>query len=902
MMAGVGSGAAPRPHCSQSGGPRAAPSPLCTFEVGLAEDGVTWKLQRTPPARSIARAHCAAQPAAAPSERDAHRLGLERVNHARCLTTRASPPRRSPPSPQLASQTSAQSVDLLSVEELPSCFRVSHACGATDSLQPSAAAWDAAKRKLREAKALWQDTYTEDSRHTTSSCHTTSTASLSSYHSLRDLEPASSLDQQQDQVHKVDAKRMSTGRVWHGTGTSESPEEVAYQAAKSADDTEACLFGRGKAAGIFKTGSGIPIRVSAAAKRRAHEILQSDEDGEAYVLHEPLSGFKTGMADAIVLQPENAKQQLKSTSMFTSGSGRSIEVSEASLKRARCLLDIVDDTDQKEQDVGDCVVQEFTKDIRPGSPEGTYSWRNSMSKAPTMFSTASGLSLSVSADSLARAKKLLEQDESNGDDKLVTDQAPKTTQIQFPSGAVHESAILLLTDGWYQIRGRLDTPLTNLLHQGKIFVGQKLRAYPEACLLLHMNCTYRAHWADKLGLCKRPMPPLALHRVKDNGGVISSTFVTVTRIYPMLYWQRQANGQGVMRSEKAEDAARCQHEERRTRIAESTLLTLRKDDDGADGHPNEEDSKDFANVKAEEAVREALENENLGDRDVSPMLRLRVSNLGASKHDERYHEGLISIWRPHDEQQKGDSTTNGNLWHASAQSRQQDGEFCHHQSRICGEMHGEHAAMISYFETRKATPLTSLTKSLIGREFDTAAFVLHIGEPILGGTRHTQWLFLVGGLAGSDDSTSLDEACILAVEHSAVPEAFVNLESSLNGSTIACCNLLLSKRDVKNSLWVAIASDIGVISGNLLATHFAHLRVEAGFVACSERESATLDCLNKLITGFSLTIPAAHFCDPASILPHLFLHHAIPQAANLPWVKRRLENMRCANKKRPPND
>eukprot|EP00850_Spirogloea_muscicola_P000745 SM000003S10990 [mRNA] locus=s3:133298:141419:- [translate_table: standard] len=388
MMAGVGSGAAPRPHCSQSSGYRA----LCTFEVGLAEDGVTWKLQRTPPARSVARAHFVAQPIAAPSERDAHWLGLE---------------------------------------------------------QPSAAAWDAAKRKLREAKALWHDTYTEDSRHTTSNCHTASTASLSSYNSLRDLQLASSHNQQQDQVLRDDAKRMSTVQVWHGTGTSESPEEVAYQAAKSADDTEACLFGQGKAAGIFKTGSGIPIRVSAAAKRRAHEILQCDEEGEADALHEPLSDFKTGMADANWLQPENAKQQLKSMSMFTSGSGRTIEVSEASLKRARCLLNNADDSDQKEQDVADCILQDSTKD-------------------------------------------------------------------------------------------------------------------------------------------------------------------------------------GVMRSEKAEDVARCQHEERRARIAESTLLNLRKDDDGADeGYPNEEDSKELANVKAEEAVREALDNEFLGDQYVKNVVERRVPHRAA---------------------------------------------------------------------------------------------------------------------------------------------------------------------------------------------------------------------------------------------------------------------------------
>eukprot|EP00850_Spirogloea_muscicola_P018756 SM000175S03303 [mRNA] locus=s175:142333:148768:- [translate_table: standard] len=894
MMAGVGSGAAPRPHCSQSSGYRA----LCTFEVGLAEDGVTWKLQRTPPARSVARAHFVAQPIAAPSERDAHWLGLE---------------------------------------------------------QPSAAAWDAAKRKLREAKALWHDTYTEDSRHTTSNCHTASTASLSSYNSLRDLQLASSHNQQQDQVLRDDAKRMSTVQVWHGTGTSESPEEVAYQAAKSADDTEACLFGQGKAAGIFKTGSGIPIRVSAAAKRRAHEILQCDEEGEADALHEPLSDFKTGMADANWLQPENAKQQLKSMSMFTSGSGRTIEVSEASLKRARCLLNNADDSDQKEQDVADCILQDSTKDVGrlavdvqdmtseaallyrasdgPNSnPAGHAEMRQSLLLTGALPQLATSDFPRRLGGKYLTKQRVFDELRYRYNREINMGQRPilrKITEKDAPAGcAVHESAVLLLTDGWYQIKGRLDTPLTNLLHRGKIFLGQKLRAYPEACLLLHMNCTYRAHWADKLGLCKQPMRPLALHCVKEDGGVISSTIVTVTRIYPMLYWQRyilfkQSNGQGVMRSEKAEDVARCQHEERRTRIAESTLLTLRKDDDGTDeGHPNDEDSKvtalqhavplnashllisqELANVKAEKAVREALEIENLGDRDVSHMLRLRISNLGASEHDERCYEGLISIWRPHDEQdfEEGRSYQVCGLLPTAKRGQHDERQpvacFSTIKATRWRVLPSSISHLRSYFEPRKATPLTSLTKSLIGREIDTAAFVIHIGEPILGGTRHTQWLFLVGGLAGSDGSTSLDEACILAVEHSAVPEAFVSLESSLNGSTIACCNLLLSKRDVKNNLWVATASDIGVISGNLLATHFAHLRVEAGYidnwakqnsmrvhfvfavVACFEEESATLNCSNKLITGVSITMLAAHSRSPARTLLHRDVMRAYSAAA-----------------------
>ena len=38
-------------------------------------------------------------------------------------------------------------------------------------------------------------------------------------------------------------------------------------------------------------------------------------------------------------------------------------------------------------------------------------------------------------------------------------------------------AIIEVTDGWYGIRAILDRPLTRLLHDGKIVVGQKLFVY-----------------------------------------------------------------------------------------------------------------------------------------------------------------------------------------------------------------------------------------------------------------------------------------------------------------------------------------------------------------------------------------------------------------------------------------
>ena len=43
--------------------------------------------------------------------------------------------------------------------------------------------------------------------------------------------------------------------------------------------------------------------------------------------------------------------------------------------------------------------------------------------------------------------------------------------------SLQSCAIIEVTDGWYSIRAMLDRPLTRLLHDKKIAVGQKLFVY-----------------------------------------------------------------------------------------------------------------------------------------------------------------------------------------------------------------------------------------------------------------------------------------------------------------------------------------------------------------------------------------------------------------------------------------
>lgn len=96
-----------------------------------------------------------------------------------------------------------------------------------------------------------------------------------------------------------------------------------------------------------------------------------------------------------------------------------------------------------------------------------------------------------------------------------------------------------------------------------------------ANLVLHINGTYRAQWADRLGYCKCHFKylclflildslenlhfdllaflllvhksiltgkgigaPLAFKCIKSNGGPVPLTFLGITRIYPVLYKEK----------------------------------------------------------------------------------------------------------------------------------------------------------------------------------------------------------------------------------------------------------------------------------------------------------------------------------------------------------------------------
>ncbi|KAH0454791.1 hypothetical protein IEQ34_016715 [Dendrobium chrysotoxum] len=135
-------------------------------------------------------------------------------------------------------------------------------------------------------------------------------------------------------------------------------------------------------------------------------------------------------------------------------------------------------------------------------------------------------------------------------------------------GGCKEAVKIELTDG-YSLDTTLDGYLSKLLLAGKLFVGQKIRvcgatlcgwvepispleASSTVSLVLHINGTYRAHWADSLGFCKGIGAPLAFRCIKGGGGKVPRTLVGIMRLYPILYKERLPDGGSIVRSENLE--------------------------------------------------------------------------------------------------------------------------------------------------------------------------------------------------------------------------------------------------------------------------------------------------------------------------------------------------------------
>ncbi|KAF9588565.1 hypothetical protein IFM89_013417 [Coptis chinensis] len=457
-----------------------------------------------------------------------------------------------------------------------------------------------------------------------------------------------------------------------------------------------------------------------------------------------------------------------------------------------------------------------------------------------------------------------------------------------------------LTDGWYAMDAILDVPLSKQLVAGKLFVGQKLRIWraglcgwvgpisslepsKTVSLQLHINGTYRAHWADRLGICKAfpiassirrsPGAPLAFSCIKSGGGLVPKTLVGVSRIYPILYKERLIDGGSVVRSEMMENKMLELYNQKRSTIAEGIISEFQKDVSSFYSK-NESDSEEGAKIMkilenaaepemimadmsteqltsvatyqakqeaikqsdVEKKIGKALEDAGLSERQVTPFMRVRVVSLTNkdSKKKGRAKEGLITIWNPTEKQQhelvEGQAYIIGGLMPPNFDS---ETVYLHARGSTTSWQTLSPLAIASFepfFSARRLVFLSNMDELPQASEFDIAAVVVHVGEVYTCGHQKRQWVFVTDGSTPVSESKESPNS-LLAISFctptfdngSSVP-----INYALAGSTIGFCNMIKREPDRMNHLWVAEATDNSTYSYNYDIPGYSHLKEAAG--------------------------------------------------------------------------
>ncbi|KAH0987852.1 hypothetical protein GBA52_015029 [Prunus armeniaca] len=443
-----------------------------------------------------------------------------------------------------------------------------------------------------------------------------------------------------------------------------------------------------------------------------------------------------------------------------------------------------------------------------------------------------------------------------------------------------------LTDGWYSVDAVLDALLSKQLASGKLFVGQKLRIWGAALsgwagpvsplevartvtFRLHINGTYRAHWADRLGFCKGVGAPLAFNCVKSGGGAVPCTLLGVTRIYPVLYKERLSNGRSIVRSARLESQMVQSYQERRSDVIEGIISEFQRglehshlcndsDSEGAKllkiletatepeilmAEMSSEQLKSFTKYRSkleaikqsdmEKSILKALEDAGLSEREVTPFMRVRVVGLTRKlcHGKDSSKEGLITIWNPSEKQQKTELVEGCAYRVSGLIPTSSDVNTLHLQVRgstttwqPLSQQAVEHFK--PFFNPRKSILLSDLGKVPLSSEFDIAAFVVFVGEVYIAAHQKKQWVFVTDGsiseLNSEESCDSLLAVCFCSPYIGVDSVAPINY--NLTGTTVGFCNLTKRAKDQMNSLWVAEATETSAYFLRFDTPHCSHLK------------------------------------------------------------------------------
>ncbi|KAJ6680810.1 BREAST CANCER TYPE 2 SUSCEPTIBILITY PROTEIN BRCA2 [Salix purpurea] len=461
-------------------------------------------------------------------------------------------------------------------------------------------------------------------------------------------------------------------------------------------------------------------------------------------------------------------------------------------------------------------------------------------------------------------------------------------KVEVPSlalnGAEHsDSAKLELTDGWYSVDALLDISLSMHLDAGRLFVGQKLRiwgaglcgwvgpvssleASKTVSLSLHINGTYRAHWADRMGFCK---------------GIVG-----VTRIYPVLYKDKLSNGgKSIVRSERMEAKQVQMNNKRRSLIIEGIVSEFQRgmkssniytdiDSEGAKilkiletsaepevlmAEMSPQQLASFASYQSkvealrqldmEKAIGKALQDAGLGEREVTPFIRVRVVGLTNYQEKGAPKEGLVTIWNP-TEKQKSDLVEGQAYDVAGLLPVSSDSNTLYIQARGSTTKWQPLSSLAMqqfqpFFSPRVSVFLSNLGEVPLCREFDIAALVLHVGDIYTDTQQKKQWVFVTDSSISTSDLEDTSRS-LLAISFCSPymdNDSFTPINYNLVGSTIGLCNLIKRANDQTYHLSIAESTENSTYSLSF-DSNFLHLKNAAASTQSWAKTSTSI--INKL--------------------------------------------------------
>ncbi|VVB12844.1 unnamed protein product [Arabis nemorensis] len=235
------------------------------------------------------------------------------------------------------------------------------------------------------------------------------------------------------------------------------------------------------------------------------------------------------------------------------------------------------------------------------------------------------------------------------------------------------------------------------------------------------------------------------------------------------------------------------------------------------------------------SVTKALEDAGLGERDVTPFIRIRVVGLTSLSYEGEHNpkEGIVTIWDPTESQIT--ELTEGKIYIMKGLvpiNTDSDILYLHGRgssSRWQPLSPKASESFQPFFNPRKPISLSDLGEIPISSEFDIAAYVLYVGDAYTDVQQTRQWVFVTDGSTQHSYSGEISNN-LLAISFSAPSTndlSIPQISNNLVGSVVGFCNLIKRAKDVQNAIWVGDATENSIYFINAEAAYSSHLKTNS---------------------------------------------------------------------------